>query len=338
MICPRCNAKNDDNRNFCKSCGNPLACNMVEPIDFGKTQALPVVVTPIEPMSKEDELKNTSVIPVVSEEVIADKLTDDEETKKMEAIRDELLYTSQMEQVKVNIKQLQSVKKPKKKRPVVLISILVILFLTSALGITYYLYKKDKLCFVKKEQPTTKETTTKLDIKLDTEIKATKNEIIYNSTSHTLKYSYEITKDNDTYKPVLKVYLDEVVISEPIIQDNSYKLADVYDAILHENIYIFENQVIKGSDKDYYYINVSVNNKFYVYIINDNSCIYKNVTNMFEAKDTDSLYNSKSSLIKNNEYVYLKENDDESAIEQVSNISNDNVSFTDGEIIKGLWK
>ena len=112
----------------------------------------------------------------------------------------------------------------------------------------------------------------------------------------------------------------------------------LFKIILHENIYTFENQVIKGSDKDYYYINVSVNNKFYVYIINDNSCIYKNVTNMFEAKDTDSLYNSKSSLIKNNEYVYLKENDDESAIEQVANISNDNVSFTDGEIIKGLWK
>ena len=68
MICPRCGIENEKKRNFCKSCGNPLDSNVVEPIDFGKTQALPVVVKPIEPMSKEEELKNTSVIPVISEE------------------------------------------------------------------------------------------------------------------------------------------------------------------------------------------------------------------------------------------------------------------------------
>ena len=340
MICPRCGIENEKKRNFCKSCGNPLDSNVVEPIDFGKTQALPVVVKPIEPMSKEEELKNTSVIPVISEEAIKEELTpeEDEETKNMEAIRDELIYTSEMEQVKVNIKQLESVKKPRKKRPVALIVIIILLFLFCALGVTYYLYKKDKLCFVKREEPTTKETTTKLDVKLDTEIKAIKNEIILNSTSHTLKYSYEITKVNETYKPVLKVYLDEVVISDPIIQDNSYKLADLYDEVINLNIYTTEDKVIKGTDKDYYYINIFVNDKYYVYIINDHSCIYKNVTNMFTTKDSEDIYNNKSSLIKNGQYAYIKEYDDESAIEQLSTISDDIVSFEDGDIIKGNWK
>ena len=341
MICPRCGIENDKSRNFCKSCGNPLASNMVEPIDFGNTQALPVVVTPIEPMSKEEELKNTSVIPVISEEVIAEKLTteEDEETKKMEAIRDELIYTSEMEQVKVNIKQLESVKKPRKKRPVVLIIVLIMLFLSSALGITYYLYKKDKLSFLKKEEVTTSTTTTtKLNVELDTELKNTKNEIIYNSTSHYLKYSYEITKVDDTYKPVLKIYLDEVLISDSIIQDNSYNLSDLYDSLLHTEIYTIENQVIKGTDKDYYYISVLVNNKFYVYILNDNSAIYTNESKMFTTKDSDSVYNNKTSLIKNGSYCYIKEEDEESGIEQISTISNDKVSFEDGETIKGYWK
>ena len=341
MICPRCGIENDNSRNFCKSCGNPLASNMIEPIDFGNTQALPVVVKPIEPMSKEEELKNTSVIPVISEEVVAEKLLtdDDEETKKMEAIRDELLYTSEMERVKVNIKQLESVKKPRKKRPVVLIIILIVLFLSSALGITYYLYKKDKLSFLKKEEvTTTTTTTTKLNVKLDTELRAVTKEIIYNSTSHYLKYSYEITKTEDTYKPVLKIYLDEVVIGDSIIQDNSYNLSDLYDAILHSDIYTIEDQVIKGTDKDYYYINISINEKFYVYIINDNSVIYTNTTNMFTTKDPDYVYNNKTSLIKNGSYCYIKKVDEESGIEQISSIENDIVSFTDGETIQGFWK
>ena len=44
MICPRCGAENESKINFCKACGNPIASNIVEPIDFGKTQAVPVVV------------------------------------------------------------------------------------------------------------------------------------------------------------------------------------------------------------------------------------------------------------------------------------------------------
>ena len=339
MICPRCGAENESKINFCKACGNPIASNIVEPIDFGKTQAVPVVVKPIEPMSKEEEEEKTSVIPVVSEEVVVEKLTPDEEEQRRKAMRDELMYTSEMEQVKVNIKQLESVKKPRKKRPVLLIIVLVVLFLSSALGITYYLCQKDVLCFAnKKETTTTVETTTTAMVNVDTEIRNSSKEVILNSNSHTLKYSYEITKDNTSYKPVLKIFLDNTMIGEPIIQDNSYNLMTLYDTILKTEIYTIEDQVINGTDKDYYYINVFINNKYYVYIINETQVIYSNITGLFSTEDIESIYNNKSSLIKEGKYSYIKEYDTENGIEQIASIANDEITFEDGEIIKGFWK
>ena len=346
MECPRCGTQNDDTRQFCFTCGNPLASNMLEPIDFGKTQATPVVVTPIEPMTKEEELKNTSVIPVVSETVEAKPIEPDpleeeseEETKRINAIREELAYTSEMEKVKVNIKQLESVKKPKKKKPTALIIVIVILFLICASGVSYYLFKKDMISFLKTTTTSTTTTTTEFKVDLDTELRATSDEVILNTNSHILKYSYEITKIDSSYKPVLKIYFDDNIVDEAIIQDNSYSKAKVaYDDLMNNDIYIIENQIVKGLDKDYYYINVLVNNKFYVFILNDTSVIYKNVTEMFETTDTASIYNNKSSLLKDGNYVYIKQVDEENSIEQVSSIENDVVTFTDGESVQGTWK
>ena len=348
MECPRCGTQNDDTRQFCFTCGNPLASNMLDPIDFGKTQATPVVVTPIEPMTKEEELKNTSVIPVVSEtieaappvvEEQAEPIEDDEETKKINAIREELAYTSEMEKVKVNIQQLESVKKPKRKKPVGLIIVIIMLFLICASGVSYYLIKKDKISFLKKTTTTTSTTTTtEFKVALDEELKAKSDEIILNANSHKLKYSYEITKFGTAYRPVLKVYLDDTLVVENVTQENDYKLKEAYDAIMSNEIYTIEEQVVKGNDKDYYYININVNNQFYVFILNETSCIYKNITTLFEAKDTTSIYNNKSSLLKDGKYYYLKQLDEENSIEQVSIIENDVVTFVDGETIPGLLK
>ena len=350
MECPRCGTQNDDKRQFCFTCGNPLASNMLDAIDFGKTQAQPVVVTPIEPMSKEEELKNTSVIPVISEEVTAEPivleedekkaelLKEQEEAEKAKAIRDDLIFTSEMKQVKVNIKQLESVNMPKKK-PVGLIVFIILLFLICAAGIIFWLYKKDKISFLKK--PTTvvtTTTTTEFKVALDEELRAKSDEIILNANSHVLKYSYEVTKENDTYKPVLKLYLDENIIGDTITQDNSYKLKEAYDAIQDTEIFVIEEQVIKGTDKDYYYININVNEKFYVFILNETTVIYKNVTNMFEATDATSIYNNKSSLLKNGNYSYVEKQDEANAIEKISAINEDVVTFTDGEVIPGIIK
>ena len=351
MECPRCGTQNDDTRQFCFTCGNPLASNMMDPIDFGKTQAQPVVVTPIEPMSKEEELRNTSVIPVISEEVTAEPinleedekkeqlLKEEEEAKKAKAIRDDLIFTSEMERVKVNIKQLESVNMPKKK-PVGLIIVIILLFLTCAAGVIFWLYKKDKISFLKKPTTTviTTTTTTEFKVALDEELRAKSDEIILNANSHTLKYSYEITKENDTYKPVLKMYLDGAIVGDTITQDNSYKLKEAYDAVQGNEVFIIEEQVIKGTDKDYYYININVNEKFYVFILNETSCIYKNITNAFEAKDATSIYHNKSSLLKNGSYSYLEKQDEENAIEKVAAINEDIVTFTDGEVIPGILK
>ena len=351
MECPRCGTQNDDKRQFCFTCGNPLASNMLDAIDFGKTQAQPVVVTPIEPMSKEEELRNTSVIPVISEEVTAEPivleedekkaelLKEQEEAEKAKAIRDDLIFTSEMKQVKVNIKQLESVNMPKKK-PVGLIVMIIVLFLACAAGVIFWLYKKDKITFLKK--PTTvivtTTTTTEFKVALDEEIKAKSDEVILNANSHTLKYSYEITKEKDAYKPLLKIYLDGVVIGDTIIQDNSYKLKEAYNAIQENDIFIIEEQVIKGTDKDYYYININVNEKFYVFILNETTCIYKNVTNMFEATDATSVYNNKSSLLKNGNYSYVEKQDEANAIEKISTINEDVVTFADGEVVPGILK
>ena len=346
MECPRCGTQNDDTRQFCFTCGNPLASNMMDPIDFGKTQATPVVVTPIEPMPKEEELKNTSVIPVVSETIEAEPIVIEEETideeeelKKTAAIREQLMFTSEMEQVKVNIKQLESVEKPKKKKPIGLIILIVVLFLICASGITYWLVKKDKIAFLKKTTTTVTTTpTTEFKVALDTELKAKSDEIILNANSHKLKYSYSITKVGQVFRPVLEIYLDDTLLDYTVVQENDYKLKDLYDELLSSEIFVIENQTIKGVDKEYYYINISVNNKFYVFILNETNIIYTNTTDMFEAKDPSSIYNNKSSLLKNGVYTYIKSVDEANSIEQVSSIENDVVSFADGETVEGIWK
>lgn len=346
MECPRCGTTNDNARQFCSKCGTPIASNMLDPIDFGKTQANPVIVEPIEPMPEEEKLKNTSIIPVVSEDVQAEIQIDLEEEKEKElertAIRESLLKESRKDDLQVEVKQIERVKKPKSsnnKRPVGLILLIVILFLICILGIIYYLLKKDIIPINKNEETTiTTTTTTQVNVQLDTELKATSNEVILNSTSHILKYSYEITKTSTGYSPVIKVYLDNNQVSDAIVQNNIYELNDLYTSLLHSNIYTIEEQVIKGSDKDYYYINIFINEKYYVLILNDTSCIYKNVTGMFNTKDPDYIYNNKSSLIKNGQYAYIKERDETSGLEQLSTITNDTVSFIDGEVIGGFWK
>ena len=345
MECPRCGTTNENTRQFCSNCGTPIASNMLDPIDFGKTQANPVVVEPIEPMPREEKLKNTSIIPIVSEEVQAEIPIDLEEEKEKElertAIRESLLVDSNHDDLKVGVKQIEKVKKPKstkKKKPVILILTLVVLFLICILGVVYYLLKKDIIKFNKTEETTITTTTTQVNVQLDTELKATSNEVILNSTSHILKYSYEITKTETGYSPVIKLYLDNNQLSDGIIQNNSYNLNELYTSLLRTNIFTIEEQIIKGTDKEYYYINIFINEKYYVFILNDTTCIYQNVTGMFNTKDPDYIYNNKSSLIKNGQYAYIKENDEVSGIEQLSTIANDVVTFTDGEVIGGFWK
>ena len=342
MECPRCGTTNENTRQFCSKCGTPIASNMLDPIDFGKTQANPVVVTPIEPMSHEEKLKNTSIIPIVSEDVQAELPIDLEEEKEKElertAIRERLIDNSKTQEIKVNVKQIEKVKKPKKEKHTGLIIFIILILLIGGAGVVYFLMSKDIIKIGNKSTTTETTTTTQVNVQLDTELKATSNEIIFNSTSHILKYSYEITKTDTGYSPVMKVYLDNNPVSEAIIQNNKYELNDLYKALLHTNIFTIEEQMLRGSDKEYYYINIFINEKYYVLILNDTSCIYTNTTGMFTTKDPDYIYNNKSSLIKNGQYAYIKENDEVSGLEQIGTIANDTVTFTNGEVIGGFWK